>query len=254
MKQRRTVAVLAAFLLSLAGAGAAAAQPPTPNDPTPDSAIESDPIGQHGPLTGHLPATSSNVELVGKLRVHDAAADIISDVGELRNYAYLGQFSPGCAADGAGGAYVVDISDPAHPKEVGFIPAHAGSYVGEGVHAIHIDTAYFTGDVLALNNEICGAGGLGGVSLWDITDPLHPTPLAQNFGDTTDTAGNPRPVVQYHSVFAWQQGGRAFVVASDDEESPFSDIDIMEITDPRHPAVVSETGLLKDLDPVAIGP
>ena len=50
------------------------------------------------------------------------------------------------------------------------------------------------------------------------------------------------------------QGGRAFVVASDDEESPFSDIDIMEITDPRHPVVVSETGLLKDLDPFQIGP
>src|SRR6266511_3185005 len=188
--------------------------------------IESDPIGQHGPSAGHLPATSSNVELVGKLRVHDAAAGIISDVGELRNYTYLGQYSPGCATDGAGGAYVVDISDP----------------------------AYFTGDVLALNNEICGAEGLGGVSLWDITDPLHPTPLAENFGDSTDTAGDPRPVVQYHSVFAWQQGGRAFVVASDDEESPFSDIDIMEITDPRNPVVLSETGLLKDLDPVAIGP
>src|SRR6266542_1186445 len=28
----------------------------------------------------------------------------------------------------------------------------------------------------------------------------------------------------------------------------------MEITDPRHPVVVSETGLLKDLDPFAIGP
>ncbi|HEY5988490.1 MAG TPA: PA domain-containing protein, partial [Streptosporangiaceae bacterium] len=131
---------------------------------------------------------------------------------------------------------------------------HQGSYVGEGVHAIHIDTPAFTGDVLALNNEICADGGLGGVSLWDVTDPLHPKALAENFGDATDTAGNPRPVVQYHSVFAWQQGGRAFVVASDDEETPFSDIDIMEITDPRHPVVVSETGLLKDLDPVAIGP
>src|SRR5919197_243770 len=256
MKPGRTVAVLAAFLLSLAGTAVAAAQPPTLNDRTPDSAIESDPVGidQHGPSTGHLPATSSNVDLVGKLRVHDAAEGIISDVAELRNYAYLGQYSPGCATDGAGGAYVVDISDPAHPVEVGFIPAHAGSYVSEGVHAIHIDTAYFNGDVLALNNEICGDGGLGGVSLWDITDPLHPAPLAENFGDATDTAGNPRPVVQYHSVFAWQQDGRAFVVASDDEESPFSDIDIIEITDPRHPVVVSETGLLKDLDPVAIGP
>jgi hypothetical protein len=254
-----------AFLLAVAlvswNAALAAADPREgPDNSRSDGVIdnprESDPVhpDQHGGPGGHLPATSHNVQLVGKLRVHDAAEGIVADVGTLRGYAYLAQYSPGCAADGAGGAYVVDISNPATPKEVGFIPAHQGSYVGEGVHAIHVDTPAFTGDVLALNNEVCGAGGLGGVSLWDVTDPLHPTPLAENFGDTTDSAGNPRPVVQYHSVFAWQQGGRAFVVASDDEETPFSDIDIMEITDPRHPVVASETGLLKDLDPGAIGP
>jgi hypothetical protein len=254
MRLRRIAVGLTVLGLGLAAPGVAAAHPPTPPEPAPDSAVASDPLDQHGPLTGHLPATSSNVALVGKLRVHDATAGIISDVAELGNYAYLGQYSPACAVHGAGGAYVVDISDPTHPAEAGFIPAHAGSYVSEGVHAIHLDTAFFTGDVLALNNEICGDGGLGGVSLWDITDPLHPTALAENFGDATDTAGNPRPVVQYHSVFAWQQDGRAFVVASDDEEQGFSDIDIMEITDPRHPVVVSETGLLKDLDPFAIGP
>ena len=254
-----------AFLLAVAlvswNAALAAADPTEGPDSSAtngviDNARESDPVhtDQHGGPGGHLPATSKNVELVGKLRVHDAAEGIVADVGTLRGYAYLAQYSPGCAADGAGGAYVVDISNPASPKEVGFIPAHQGSYVGEGVHAIHVDTPAFTGDVLALNNEICADGGLGGVSLWDVTDPLHPTALAENFGDATDTAGNPRPVVQYHSVFAWQQGGRAFVVASDDEETPFSDIDIIEITDPRHPVVVSETGLLKDLDSVAIGP
>jgi hypothetical protein len=254
-----------AFLLAVAlmswNAALAAADPTEGPDSSAtngviDNARESDPVhtDQHGGPGGHLPATSKNVELVGKLRVHDAAEGIVADVGTLRGYAYLAQYSPGCAADGAGGAYVVDISNPASPKEVGFIPAHQGSYVGEGVHAIHVDTPAFNGDVLALNNEICADGGLGGVSLWDVTDPLHPTALAENFGDATDTAGNPRPVVQYHSVFAWQQGGRAFVVASDDEETPFSDIDIIEITDPRHPVVVSETGLLKDLDPVAIGP
>jgi hypothetical protein len=256
---------LLAFLLAVAlvswNAALAAADPTegpdtSRTDGVIDNARESDPVhaDQHGGTGGHLPATSKNVELVGKLRVHDAAAGIVADVGTLRGYAYLAQYSPGCAADGAGGAYVVDISNPASPREVGFIPAHQGSYVGEGVHAIHLDTPAFTGDVLALNNEVCGAGGLGGVSLWDVTDPLHPAALAENFGDATDSAGDPRPVVQYHSVFAWQQGGRAFVVASDDEETPFSDIDIIEITDPRHPVVVSETGLLKDLDPVAIGP
>ncbi len=241
MKGRGKLATVAAFSMSLMWASGAAANPIDGDD-------------QHGSPGGHLPASSSNVELVGKLRVHDAAPGIISDVGEFRGYAYLGQYFPGCEADNAGGVYVVNLADPAHPTEAGFIPSNPGSYVSEGVHVIHMDTAYFTGDVLAHNNEICSDGGLGGVSLWDVTDPAHPQALAENFGDATDTAGNPRPVVQYHSVFAWQQGGRAFVVASDDEESPFSDIDIIEITDPRNPVVLSETGLLKDLDPVAIGP
>lgn len=127
MKLGRFVVGLTVLTLGFAAPGPAAAHPPTPHELTPDGASQSDSVDQHGPLTGHLPATSSNVELVGKLRVHDAAEGTISDVAELRNYAYLGQYSPGCAADGAGGAYVVDISDPAHPTEVGFIPAHAGS-------------------------------------------------------------------------------------------------------------------------------
>jgi PA domain len=239
----RCVVAVCALAVSPAAAAVASSPPPAP-DLTPDSALESDPVeGQHGPLSGHLPASQLNVQLVGKLRVHDAAQGIISDVGELGNYAYLGQFSPGCAADGAGGAYVVNIADAAHPREVGFIPAHDGSFVGEGVHPIHIDTTFFTGDILALNNEICGDNGLGGVSLWDITDPEHPSPLAENFGDDRNAAGDEVPVRQYHSVFAWQQDGRAYVVASDDEEQGTTDVDIMDITDPRNPRLIAETGL-----------
>jgi hypothetical protein len=250
MRKPWLLAVLLALALTSWNAAVAAPGPregpdDSQTDGVIDSARESDPVhlDQHGGTGGHLPPTSHNVQLVGKLRVHDAARGIVADVGELGNFAYLAQFSPGCTADGAGGAYVVDIADPANPREVGFIPAHQGSFVGEGVHAIHIDTPSFAGDILALNNEICGAGGLGGVSLWDITNPLAPVALAQNFGDTTDALGNTVPVRQYHSVFAWQQDGRAFVVASDDEEQAQTDVDIMEITDPRNPRLIAETGL-----------
>jgi len=102
-----------------------------------------------------------------------------------------GESDPGRAADEAGGAYVIDISDPVNPREVSFIAAFQGSFVGEGVHAVHIDTRSFTGDILAVNDEICGAGGLGGVSLWDITNPLTATLLAQDFGDTYGRARQP---------------------------------------------------------------
>lgn len=167
----------------------------------------------------------------------------MADVATFRNYAYLTQFSPGCAADGAGGVYVIDISNPSSPREVGFISARPGSFPGEGLQVIHVDTASFKGDLLAHNNEICRAGGKGGFSLWDVTNPLAPQPLVQNFGDTTSPTGAPVPVRQYHSVFVWQQAGRAYLVASDDEEQGVTDVDIFEIADPRNPRQIAETGL-----------
>ena len=41
---------------------------------------------------------------------------------------------------------MIDISDPANPEEVGFIPTHQDTLVGEGTQVVHVTTAYFTGD------------------------------------------------------------------------------------------------------------
>ena len=66
----------------------------------------------------------------------------------------------------------------------GFVPAHANSYVGEGVHVIHMATPSFTGDLLVHNNEPCDAGQPfeGGVSLWNVTNPRAPAKLAGSGG------------------------------------------------------------------------
>ena len=50
---------------------------------------------QHGGPGGHLSPSSLNVDLIGQVTVHDARAGLISDVGVLGNFAYLGQFYPG---------------------------------------------------------------------------------------------------------------------------------------------------------------
>ena len=232
----RAIVALAGAATALAFALPAAAHPDLGEA---DGVID----GQHGGIGGHLPASSQNVELVGKLRVHDAAPGIVADVATLGQYAYLTQFSPGCAADGAGGVYVIDIANPSSPVEVGFIPTRPGSFPGEGNHVIHLSTGSFSGDVLAINNEICAAGGQGGFSLFDVTNPLAPAPLVQNFGDTTAPDGATVPVRQYHSVFIWQQAGKAYLVASDDEERAVSDVDIFDITDPRDPRQIADVGL-----------
>ena len=218
------------------------AQPPhsrSTTDGTLDTPLEYDRAfkggHQHGGSDGHLPASRRNVELVGKAGVSDRGPGRVADVAALGDFAYLGAFREPepCRT---GGVYVMDISNPRAPREVEFIPTTAGSYVGEGVQAVRLETPSFRGDVLAFNNEPCAFGGAGGMSLYDVTDPRRPRALALNAGDTDTPTSN-----AIHSVFVWQQGDRAFAVQVDDYE--VGDVDIFEITNPRAPRHIAEVGL-----------
>jgi hypothetical protein len=201
---------------------------------------------QHGENEGHLPPVKRRVDLVGKLDLFGSQEQPgrISDVGVFGDFAYLGAFrEPNCEQ---AGVYVIDISNPRNPTQAGFIPASPGAYVGEGVQVLDLDTEFFTGQVLIHNNENCvpEAGplvGLGGASLWDVTDPSNPQPLAEHVGDT-DPAADSLPH-QSHSAFGWQQGDKAFMVMVDNAELGETDIDILDITDPRNPQLVVETGM-----------
>jgi hypothetical protein len=227
---------------------------------------------QHGPEEGHLLGTGAwgKVRLVGKLAVSNAADDRISDVAAKGNYAYLGAFAqdtceianrasatrdpdvkalPGEKVGQIGrdgGVYVIDISNPAAPREVGFIPAAQDTYVGEGVQVINLTTPNFNGDVLVLNNEGCGKNYKGGFSLWNVTNPLKPVKLSENMGDFTifndnaDIPNTPHDSNQVHSVFAWDAGSKAYVIITDDDELGGFDLDIVDITNPKKPVLVAE--------------
>jgi hypothetical protein len=197
---------------------------------------------QHGDPGGHLPASSKNVALVGKVQLTDVA-DGIADVAAHGNYAYLAAFRPEC---GKAGVHVVDISNPASPQKVAFIRAHSNSYVGEGVHIIRAATPYFAGDILIHNNEQCNTAVPGGtgVSLWDVTDPRNPEPLALEVGDMNTRLFGSVPVTQAnssHSAQGWVVGNRAYVVMVDNQET--TDIDILDITDPYNPVQIADIGL-----------
>src|SRR6266511_2868415 len=147
--------------------------------------------------------------------------------------------------------HIVNIANPASPSKVGFIPAHANSYVGEGVHVIHMSTPYFTGDILVHNNEICDSSlpGEGGVSLWDVSNPLTPVKFVGGVGDSTPAISpNINGVHTVHSAFAWYvpganppATGKAYVMMADNQE--VADVDILDITNPAAPVMASETGL-----------
>ena len=201
---------------------------------------------QHGPGTGHLPGSSLNVELVGKVTVSGATGvdkpSHIADVTTRGNYAYLAARRLNTAPCGQGGFYTVDIANPASPTEVGFTAFPPDSYPGEGMQALHLSTASFTGDILVANNENCGsnAARVGGMSIYDIRNPTAIAPLAIGKGDTNNGA-LPR-ARQIHSVFAWDAGANAFAIMVDNEE--ITDVDIMNITDPANPVQIAEVSIL----------
>jgi len=206
--------------------------------------------GQHGPSEGHLPASRENVDLLSKVRLTTKAGDI-SDVSALqvsngplkgRWFAYLGDWGAKCET---GGVHVVDITNPTSPKRAGFLDSGGFAYVTEGVHALNITTSAFSGDILVISNEWCRlspdpVNNPGGITIWDISNPTQPELLVRGFGDFD---GRPSRAKESHSAIAWDAGNRAYVAAIDNEE--LEDVDIFEITNPRNPVKVSETGLVR---------
>ena len=211
------------------------------------------PGDQHGSGSGHLIGTGAygTLEYVSHVAVHDAEEGLIADLTVHGNYAYLARWG-GAACAGPerrgqqmpdGGVYVIDISDLGNPLEVGFIATHQDTLVGEGMQVLTLETALYGGDVLAINHEGCGKNYKAGFSLWDVTDPLKPRKLSEHMGDftTNGVQNTPHDSNQYHSVFMWQDEGRAFLVATDDEEG--ADVDIYEISNPKKPVLLTELDL-----------
>jgi hypothetical protein len=252
---RRTLYVVAAGLALVVGSTSAGATAGTEPDRQishgsavgPDDGAAKnhlDDHGQHGPSTGHLPASSENVELLSALRLTSFAGDI-SDVSALRTgdgrwFAYLGNWGAHCPT---GGVHVVDITDPSNPVRAGFLNSGGFGYVTEGVQALHVETSAFAGDILVISNEWCNVSGNpknmpGGITIWDITEPTEPKQLVRAFGDF-DVHGN--RANEAHSAIAWNAGDNAYVAAIDNEE--LEDVDLFDITDPRNPALLAETRL-----------
>jgi hypothetical protein len=202
---------------------------------------------QHGGDEGHLaPKQTDNLEVISETTMSRITEGGIADLAIKGDYAYLNSWG-GAGNCGRNGVHVVDISDLAAPVEVGFIQSKEGSYPGEGAQVVSLDTASFTGDVLLTNNEICKAGvGFGGINLYDVTDPTDPENLAVGFGDYDANNNKKKYANQVHSVFGWQDGEKAYAVMVDNEEA--TDVDIVDITNPRKPVLVAEHDLVELTD------
>ncbi len=199
-------------------------------------------LHQHGGDAGHMPAANKNVDVVSRLRLKNVGPEKIADVGVSPdgNTAFLAAW--GHVTCKYNGVHVVDIADPAAPREVAFIQAKEGSTPGEGVQALRLTTPFFNGDLLVTNNEKCkDKTGVGGMNLYDVSTPAHPTPLAEGVGDETVAGQGKKAANEIHSVFAWDAGDKGYAVIVDNEEGP--DVDIVDITNPRKAKLVAEYDL-----------
>jgi hypothetical protein len=207
---------------------------------------------QHEGQDGHLPPVNRNVQLIGKVEIAGVQEDQIADVTAFGDHAYLASFrTDDCDS---GGVYTVDITDPARPVERGFLPTSFGSYVGEGMQVIDVRNPRFTGQLLLFNNETnpdCDTeeaqAETGGMTIVDVTNPRNPVVLAEHVGDRDGGDGTDQGYTNdIHSVFGWNDDGKTYAVLVDDEEE--TDVDIMDITDPRNPVLIVEYDLDEEFE------
>jgi hypothetical protein len=229
MNRLRSVAITGALLIALSSTTVALAH------------------DQHGPGTDHLLGAGAfgTIELIEALELTDTPG-LVADVAvnPAGTYAFLANWGePDCAGPETGGqtspdagAWVIDITDLENPTQVGFIASSQDTRPGEGMQVVTISTKFFSGDMLVMNNEHCGKNGKGGVSLYDVTDPLKPKKLAEHFGDRANLSlGDTNDI---HSAFAWDTGDNAYVVMVDNFEN--ADVDILDITNPKRPRLIAE--------------
>jgi RTX calcium-binding nonapeptide repeat (4 copies) len=255
---RGILAVLALVLVSAPAVIAAPSRQKSP--PTADGARLVGPFAEGPSDPANLPAKQENLEVVGTLQIPGVRPDQIADLAVHKGFAYLNSWDDARCRDG--GTYVVDIRNPSSPQLVTHIPADQPYYHGEGAHVVSINTPQFQGDILAVNNETYGSNLVldppgclppgvdtsgGGFDLYNVTNPANPVALVRNAGDKDPDNEDPNPPRtisnSYHSVFVWQDGPRAFLVATDNVE--LTDVDIFDITDPRNPVMVGDHDLVE---------
>ncbi len=194
-------------------------------------------------LADHGGSGSPELDVVGHLDL-GLPGENVTDVWAYGNYAYLGTFDDLVCSLDFTGVHVVDISDPAAPSKVAFIPAKPGTRNND-VKVAHLETKHFNGEILVASNEPCGSAflprlqangvaaipGQGGVSIWDVTNPTKPRALKQNFLDF--------PI---HNSYIWEQGDNAYMMVVDDVN--IQDVHIVDITKPNSPKEIAVTGQL----------
>jgi hypothetical protein len=240
--RRGFVAFAAALGLALGSAGGASAHPQ-----------------QHGPTDDHLIGTGAwgKIQFVGKLTGASLSPapreNMVADVAVSPdgNTAYLANWGrPECGLNSEkgginnpdAGVWVIDISDPANPKQVGFIPHSQDSRPGEGMQVVDIHSAFAwdAGDkayvVMTDNFEATD------VDILDITNPRRPRLIADLNLNTFVPDGIDQPELgleesSLHDMVVKEINGR-FIMLLSYWDGGYVRLDV---TDPANPVYLDDT-------------
>ncbi|MDX5474028.1 MAG: hypothetical protein LPK00_00705 [Bacillaceae bacterium] len=159
----------------------------------------------------------------------------MADVYAFKNFVYTGTHTAG---GGNGGVRVFDLKDPANPVEVATFANEIPHTWQEKVIVKSVNTPHFKGDLAVVSvqqtsrNNANRPDSIGGVLLYDVSDPYNPESLGFYQLD--------RRITGTHELYLTTQGNRALLLTS----SPYADyytggvekdFQIIDVSDPTNP-------------------
>lgn len=165
----------------------------------------------------------------------DGVQNNTADVYAHKGFAYLGTHA---ANGGNGGVRIMDLKDPSNPVEVAVIADEIPNTWQEKVIVKSVSTPEFKGDLAAVSlqqtrrNSSDRPDSIGGVLLYDVTDPYEPERLGFYELD--------RRVTGTHELYLTTQGNSALLLVSNPYADYYTggeekDFQIIDVTDPSNP-------------------
>jgi hypothetical protein len=163
-----------------------------------------------------------------------------ASVAGLDGIAFLGSW--GSESDcPALGVRLVDVSNPAAPAPIASAAAYPGTSA-EHVAALRMDTSAFVGSVLLAGIQRCGGrGGVGGLVVWDVSDPANPRELSY-----VATGGGPGGVHEFGVGRLGERWYAYLAVPYSDLYDGRGDLRVVDFTDPSNPVEVATWSAPRD--------
>ena len=165
---------------------------------------------------------SRNVELIGYHDLEEKPAfKIAMQVVDERWYLYLGHFW-------TSGWSIVEVTDPANPRYVKFIPGPENTetnqiQVADGIMVTGLEKQIVLPEMLGRQNLPPDLPYEEGIYLWDVKDPVHPKRLGHFKTGSKGTHRNHWEGGRYVHLSAAARGFEGYIYV------------IVDIADPSHP-------------------